>query len=70
MDDLIAALLIFRKYASKDALMCPTHCEHDELTVMVSPEDVPVRVKKELERLGFFENGHNNTFYSFRFGSA
>lgn len=67
MDDLIAALQIFRKYANEP---CPTHCEHDVMYV-VGMEDIQVSETdlKELERLGFhYSDGEG--FQSFRFGSA
>jgi hypothetical protein len=66
MDDLIAALTILRKYGNPDS---PTHCEHDQLNVMVDPALVSADDLAELERLGF-EPDEDGTFYSFRFGSA
>lgn len=66
--DLIAALTIFARYAPGTA--CPTHCEHDELRVMVDPAKVSASDIKELESLGFHENEDDETFVSFRFGSA
>ena len=68
MEDLIKALQIFLKYGNPSS---PTHCEHDELWIMeidptkVSPEDT-----LELDRLGFFVDESDESFKSFRFGSA
>ena len=66
MDELIKALTILRRYGNPDY---PTHCEHDQLTVMVDPAAVSPEDLAELERLGFLP-GDEGTFYSFRFGSA
>jgi len=70
MEDLIKALQIFLKYGNS---RWPTHCEHDQLTIMdIEPEKVSEEDTAELERLGFIvckEYGEN-MFISFRFGSA
>lgn len=66
MKDLIEALQIFAKYKTLDN---PTHCEHDELTVLgflegeVSKED-----EEKLDALGFF--WEEDRWLSFRYGSA
>lgn len=66
MDDLIAALTIFRKYANPRH---PTWCEHDKLHVVgVTLEQVSEEDLVELARLNFYYS--NEGFYSFRFGSA
>lgn len=65
MDDLIAALTIFRKYGNPRN---PTHCEHDELTVCIEPSAVSDEDRAALEKLSFHAN--RDGFYSFRFGSA
>lgn len=68
MDDLIAALQIFRKYANE---RWPTTCEHDVMTIIgVDPSKVSDEDKTELDRLGFFVNEDEECFQSFRFGSA
>jgi len=81
MDDLIAALQILRKYGNPTD---PTHCEHDELTVMIDPEKVSEEDLKKLDNLGFHPNYDKSEpdfdiedhcegdrhFYSYRFGSA
>ncbi len=70
MDDLIAALQIFRKYGNPRN---PTHCEHDVMIICgIDPENVSDEDKIELERLGFFVNCEfgDECFQSFRFGSA
>jgi hypothetical protein len=66
MEDLIKALQIFFKYGNP---VNPTHCEHDELTVMIDPDDVSDEDKLVLKELGFRETD-NYTFCSTRFGSA
>lgn len=66
MKDLIEALTIFLKYGNPD---CPTHCEHDELYVMIDYADVSDEDKARLAELGFREN-NLGMFSSFRFGSA
>ena len=65
MDDLIEALQIFRKYGNPG---CPTHCEHDELFVMIEPSGVSPEDIVRLGELGFFPDG--DYFRSFTFGSA
>ena len=65
MEDLIKALQIFAKY---DNLYTPTHCEHDELNVVIRSDKVSEEDKKALEELSFHEcDGY---FKSYRFGSA
>jgi hypothetical protein len=65
MDDLIAALTIFRKYANPRN---PTHCEHDEMWIMEVGDDLSEEDKAEVIRLGFFWD--DDGWKSFRFGSA
>jgi hypothetical protein len=67
MNDLIMALEIFLKY---DNPYSPTHCEHDELLVMINPEDVSKEDVEALDKLGFRPSVDGETFSSFRFGSA
>lgn len=68
MDDLIEALQIFRKYGNPDY---PTHCEHDELWIMIDPELVSEEDRIRLDSLGFWANGDGTpTFKSYKFGSA
>lgn len=68
LQDLIDALLIFRKYGNPDY---PTHCEHDTLLVNVDPKTVSVDDKQTLIELGFFHGEEfDGVFTSFRFGSA
>ena len=66
MNDLIKALTIFAKYGNPYS---PTHCEHDELFVMINPDDVSDEDKATLDDLGFHPNDGEN-FVSYRFGSA
>jgi len=68
MDDLIEALLIFRKYTDT---RWPTNCEHDVLTIMgVYPHDVAPADIVRLSALGFDVDEYDSCFQSFRFGSA
>lgn len=67
MDDLIAALTIFRKYTDS---LNPTGCDHDVLYVYVDPLDVTDEDLEQLEKLGFFAEEDDEHFYSYRFGSA
>ena len=66
MDDLIEALQIFRKYTNTQY---PTHCEHDEMFIALSPSLVDAADLKRLDELGFNDDG-DDTFHSFRFGSC
>lgn len=67
LDALIRALTVFRKYANPSH---PTHCEHDELTVCVSPQFVSTEDLAELKTLGFLPSTREDCFRSTRFGSA
>ena len=68
MENLIKALQIFLKYGNPKY---PTHCEHDQLSIMeitkemVSDEDI-----EELDKLGFFWSESEECFISFKYGSA
>lgn len=66
MEDLIKALQIFLKYGNPHN---PTHCEHDEMTVVIDPNIVSDEDKAKLEELSFSPSERGD-FYSFRFGSA
>jgi hypothetical protein len=68
MDDLIKALTIFRKYLNTK---WPTHCEHDVMYIIgVTKEEVSEEDLAELDELGFFWDGSDKGFKSYRFGSA
>lgn len=70
MEDLIKALQILLKYGNPT---CPTHCEHDILTIVgIEPVDVSGEDKTALDKLGFFIGNEygESAFHSFRFGSA
>lgn len=70
MKDLITALQILLKYGDPS---CPTHCEHDVLTICgIDPNDVSDEDKEELDRLGFSVSDEYGVeeFRSYRFGSA
>ena len=69
MKDLIEALQIFLKYIPKEHHGA-TGCEHDMLTIyFVDPSEVSAEDTKRLDELGFFVDGHEECFRSFRFGS-
>lgn len=67
LEDLIKALQIFLKYAN---LEYPTHCLHDELSIVgIDPADVSSVDKDKLRELGFLADS-DSYFYSFRFGNG
>jgi hypothetical protein len=68
MDDLIKALQLMRSKLTED-IRNPTHCEHDELTVMVDPALFTAEELQQLNEWGFNDYG-DGVFQSFRFGSA
>jgi hypothetical protein len=69
IDELIEALTIFKKYLP--AAASPTHCEHDELMVMVTTEDtLAPEDEKRLEELGFHKDFGMGLWTSTKFGSA
>jgi len=66
LDELIAALQIFRKYGNP---AYPTHCEHDVMMICgIEPDDVSDADKAALDDMGFLVCGDG--FHSYRFGSA
>lgn len=67
MFDLIEALQIFSKYC---IAVWPTHCEHDELYVNVDPQYVSEEDKTKLDKLGFYPDGEEECFVSYKFGSS
>lgn len=68
MKNLIAALTIFLKY--KD-LQWPTHCEHDQLSVVgITRDEVSESDRKKLDDLGFMFSESEDCWVSFRYGSA
>jgi len=67
MDELIEALLIFRKYGNPG---CPTHCEHDTLWLCMSPDGMSEEDIEKLDTLGFHVDEDDDCFKSYRFGSA
>lgn len=68
MKELIKALQILSKYVEGYNQNYPTHCEHDELQVIVNPEKVSSDDKEELVKLGFFPLG--DYFVSYKYGSC
>lgn len=68
MKDLHEAIGIFLKYGDPHN---PTHCEHDELWICgIETEDVSAEDIARLDELGFFIDGSDACFKSFRYGSA
>ena len=68
MEDLIKALQIFLKYGNPSH---PTHCGHDVLYICgINPVDVSEADKLELNKLGFFVDEQDESFKSYRYGSA
>jgi hypothetical protein len=67
MEKLIEALQIFLKYGNPNY---PTHCEHDELTVVINPELVSEEDLLKLDELGFFPDEDSEYFKSYRYGSC
>jgi len=63
--DLIEGLALLSKHAFNDY---PTHCEHDEMTIMATPAEFTPEEITKLDHLGFHVGQW--TFYSFKFGSA
>ena len=67
MDDLIEALIIFRKY---DNSPHPTNCEHDKLWVHSVPAlSMTLADATRLEELSFYHD-EDTGWYSYRFGSC
>jgi len=68
MDDLIKALMIFRKYNYE---YNPTCCGHDVFYVNVDPQDVCEEDTEELSTLSFIPDYEfEPVFKSYRFGSC
>lgn len=68
MKELIKALQILSKYVEGYNENYPTHCEHDELQVIVDPKKVSDDDKEELVKLGFFPQ--DDYFVSYKYGSC
>lgn len=67
MSKLIEALQIFLKYGDP---AYPTHCEHDEMFVMIDPHVVSSEDILKLGELGFTPSESDDSFHSFLYGSA
>lgn len=65
--DLIEALTLLAEHQNNE--ISPLHCEHDQLTVMADPAAFTADELARLDELGFHA-GTDETFYSFRYGSA
>ncbi len=70
--DLIHGLTMLARHQNND--ISPFNCTHDQLTVMADPAKFTAEEIAYLDELGFHAGkpGSENeeTFYSFRFGSA
>lgn len=67
MDDLIEALIIFKKHVGDTRW--PTNCEHDVFMVLC-PWGIPEADAKRLEELSFSWSSEFDCWVSYRFGSA
>lgn len=67
--DLIEALTIFAKYQRETRW--PTVCSHDLMSIVgVTLDEVTSDDAKRLEELGFFWSEYEESWQSYRFGSA
>jgi hypothetical protein len=66
--DLLEGLALLATNQNND--ISPFHCEHDTLTVMADPSAFTPEELARLDELGFHADPPNDTFHSFRFGSA
>jgi hypothetical protein len=64
--DLIEALTLLARHYTDP--ISPFNCEHDELTVLADPSAFTDEERARLDDLGFHVG--DESFYSFRFGSA
>lgn len=68
MEDLIKALLIFKKYRNEKF---PTHCEHDTLLIMsIGETEMDTEDTKEVKSLGFYWSDEYDCWASSKFGRA
>lgn len=67
ISELIEALQIFLKYGD---IKYPTNCEHDKLSVCISPELISRKDVIKLEELSFTIDEDEDCFYSFTYGSC
>ena len=67
MEKLIKAFQIFLKYGNPEY---PTSCEHDIMFVFIDPGIVSDEDKKTLCELGFIYHDGEESFSSFKYGSA
>lgn len=66
--DLVVGLVMLAR--SQTNAISPLHCEHDQLTVMADRSNLTDEDVEKLSELGFEYDEGDETFYSFRFGSA
>jgi len=68
MEDLIESLQIFLKYGNPRS---PTICEHNTLYICgIDPFAISDEDEKRLGELGFVYESADETYVSYRFGSA
>ena len=68
MKGLIDALNIFLKYRDP---AYPTHCEHDVLWICgYTQEEISAEDTARLKELGFFYSDSEDSWQSFKYGSA
>ncbi|MFJ4653785.1 hypothetical protein ACIP5Y_21170 [Nocardia sp. NPDC088792] len=66
--DLLEGITILARHPDND--ISPFHCEHDKLTVCANPADFTDEELERLDTLGFRVGDDEESFDSFRFGSA
>lgn len=66
--DLLEGLTILARHPGDE--VSPFHCEHDVLAVMADPAEFTAQELARLDELGFLAREDDETFCSFRFGSA
>lgn len=67
-NDLIEAIKLLAKGRVDD--VSPFNCIHDQLSVMSDPDKFTNAELAQLDTWGFHVDDNDNTFYSFRYGSA
>jgi hypothetical protein len=66
--DLIEAITLLARGHCDD--VSPFNCIHDQLSVMADPDQFTAEEITRLDEWGFHVDTSDNTFYSFRYGSA
>jgi hypothetical protein len=65
----IEGMQIFLKYGYGNNIT-PIHCEHDEMSICLSGENMKKEDIERLEKLGFEYDKEEDYFYSYRWGSC